>query len=152
VGRATTNGGRYDVIPVTGTVYLIAFLDLDGSGGFSHGEPFAIYNGRCSTPGDPVDTGPGQTDVNFTFGDENLQPCPTPTPTSCVGDCGGDGTVTVDELLTMVNIALGNMDVSSCSAGDDNDDGQITVDEILNAVNNALQGGLPPGALTQTLA
>jgi outer membrane protein assembly factor BamB len=59
---------------------------------------------------------------------------------ACVGDCGGDAQVTVDEILTMVNIALGNMGVSSCSAGDDNDDGQITVDEILKAVNNALNG------------
>jgi hypothetical protein len=138
VGRAATNPGRYDVVAVTGTVYLIAFLDLNDSGGYSRGEPFAIYNGRCSTPGDPVDAGPGQTDVNFTFGDENLQACPTPTPISCVGDCGGDGTVTVDEILTMVNIALGNTGVSSCSAGDANHDGQITVDEILTAVNNAL--------------
>jgi hypothetical protein len=40
----------------------------------------------------------------------------------------------------MVNIALGNADVSTCAAGDANADGQITVDEILTAVNNALQG------------
>ena len=59
---------------------------------------------------------------------------------ACVGDCGGDNQVTVDEILTMVNIALGNTGVSACSAGDDNDDGQITVDEILTAVNNALNG------------
>ena len=140
VGRATTNGGRYDVIPVTGTVYLIAFLDLDGSGDFEHGDPFAIYNGRCSTPGDPVQAGPDQTDINFTFGDENPQACPTPTPISCVGDCDGKGTVTVDELLTMVNIALGNVGVAACEAGDRSRDGQITIDEILTAVNNALNG------------
>ena len=40
----------------------------------------------------------------------------------------------------MVNIALGNLDVSHCQAGDANGDGQITVDEILTAVNNALNG------------
>jgi hypothetical protein len=140
VGRATTNSGRYDVIPVTGTVYLIAFLDLDDSGGYSHGEPFAIYNGRCSTPGDPVDAGPGQTDVNFTFGDENLQACPTPTPISCVGDCDGSGDVTVNELITMVNIALGNTALSACPVGDADGSGEITVNEIIAAVNNALTG------------
>ncbi len=59
-------------------------------------------------------------------------------PVPCAGDCGGDEHVTVDELLTMVNIALGNADVSGCEAGDLNQDGQITVDEILTAVNNAL--------------
>ncbi len=40
----------------------------------------------------------------------------------------------------MVNIALGNADVSECEAGDLNDDGQIAVDEILTAVNNVLNG------------
>lgn len=48
--------------------------------------------------------------------------------------------MTVDELLTMVSIALGNAEVSVCFAGDASDDGQITVDEILTAVNNALNG------------
>ncbi len=59
---------------------------------------------------------------------------------ACAGDCNGDGQVTVDEILAMVNIALGNADVMGCSAGDANGDGQITVDEILTAVNNALNG------------
>ncbi|MGD0947355.1 MAG: hypothetical protein ABSA52_07980 [Candidatus Binatia bacterium] len=63
----------------------------------------------------------------------------TPTP-SCAGDCNGDGQVTVDEILTMVNIALGNANISTCLAGDANHDGQITIDEILTAVNNALNG------------
>lgn len=59
---------------------------------------------------------------------------------ACVGDCSSSGEVTVDELLTMVNIALGNAEVASCEAGDANLDGQITIDEILAAVNNALTG------------
>jgi hypothetical protein len=58
----------------------------------------------------------------------------------CVGDCNGDHQVTVDEILTMVNIALGNASVTMCEAGDANHDNQITVDEILTAVNNALNG------------
>jgi len=88
-------------------------------------------------------------------------PMPTPTaiviPSPCVGDCSGDYTVTVDEILTMVNIALGNANVSDCDVGDVNQDGQITVDEILTAVNYALTecpgprvcggiGGLPCGS------
>lgn len=63
----------------------------------------------------------------------------TGTP-SCVGDCDGMGDVTVDELLKMVNIALGLTPVSDCAAGDSSMDGQITVDEILSAVQNALNG------------
>ena len=52
----------------------------------------------------------------------------------------GDGQVTIDEILTMVNIALGNADISACTAGDTNGDDQITVDELIAAVNNALNG------------
>jgi hypothetical protein len=59
---------------------------------------------------------------------------------ACVGDCGGDRSVTVDEIISMVSIALGNAAVEECDAGDANIDGQITVDEILAAVNNALNG------------
>ena len=61
-------------------------------------------------------------------------------PTTCVGDCGGNKSVTVDEVLTMVNIALGTADVATCAAGDPNNDRQVTVDEILTAVNNGLNG------------
>ncbi len=76
----------------------------------------------------------------------NFEPPPSPTPTAtptpapCVGDCADDAAVTVDELLMMVNIAVGNMAMSECENGDGNDDGLITVDEILMAVNNALNG------------
>jgi hypothetical protein len=70
-------------------------------------------------------------------------PSPTPIPT-CVGNCNGSGQVTVDKILTMVNIALGSAVLSSCPGGDANHDGQITVDEILMAVHNALKGCNPP--------
>ena len=41
---------------------------------------------------------------------------------ACVGDCDGGEQVTVDEILTMVNIALGNAPLSSCTAGNANGD------------------------------
>jgi hypothetical protein len=46
----------------------------------------------------------------------------------------------VDDIITMVDIALGNAAISACKAGDANHDGTITIDEILTAVNNALNG------------
>ena len=58
----------------------------------------------------------------------------------CVGDCNDDGSVTVDEILSMVNMALGDSPIAACQAGDANGDGHNTVDEILTAVNNALNG------------
>jgi hypothetical protein len=67
-------------------------------------------------------------------------PTPTVGPSSCVGDCSGNNEVTVDELILMVNVALGNTQVSACTPGDVNQDGEITVNEIVAAVNAALNG------------
>lgn len=66
----------------------------------------------------------------------------------CVGDCDGSGAVTVDEILVMVNIALGTADSAQCPAADPNGDG-VTVDEILVAVNAALSSC--PAAPTPTV-
>lgn len=62
---------------------------------------------------------------------------------SCAGDCNHDGAVTVDELLTAVNIAL-NGDPAACPSCDANGDGIVTVDELVTAVGFAL-GGCPTG-------
>jgi hypothetical protein len=67
-------------------------------------------------------------------------PTPTQTTETCGGDCGGDGEVTINELLLMVNVALEQAQAAVCSAGDRNQNGEITIDEILVAVNNALNG------------
>jgi len=61
----------------------------------------------------------------------------------CFGDCGGDGEVTITDLLTLVNIALENTAVTACPRGDIDGDGKITVDEILAAVNAALNTCVP---------
>jgi len=87
---------------------------------------------------------------------ECAPPTPTPSVTAtatptvgtpfCVGDCNGDGQVTIDDLIRMVNIALGLAPIcpndvnDGCLAGDANCDCEITVDEIIRAVNNSLQG------------
>jgi hypothetical protein len=63
---------------------------------------------------------------------------PTRTPVACVGDCNQSEEVTINEVVTMVDIALGTSPVSDCPAGDSNGDDKITVNEIVTAVNNAL--------------
>ncbi len=60
--------------------------------------------------------------------------------TPCAGDCAGNSQVTVDDILTMVTIALGKADFSACMAGDADNDWKITVAEILAAVNSTLKG------------
>jgi hypothetical protein len=59
---------------------------------------------------------------------------------ACTGDCERSDSVTVTQLITMVNVALGNGVVANCPPGDANGDGAITIDEIIQAVSNALTG------------
>ncbi len=67
----------------------------------------------------------------------------TPLPTrtlSCVGDCDQSAQVTIEELIRLVRIALGEERVTACPAGDRNSDGSVTVDEVIAAVRVALDG------------
>ena len=67
-------------------------------------------------------------------------PTTTPTPQipACPGDCNGDGTVTVTELVSCVVAALGDGPV--CPAVDTNRDGSVDIGELVAAVNAALEG------------
>jgi hypothetical protein len=70
---------------------------------------------------------------------ETPTPIP-PTPAVCVGDCDDSGTVTVDELIRGVNIALGLVPLDNCGSFDANGNGGVTVNELVQAVNAALEG------------
>ncbi|MBX3028479.1 hypothetical protein KF840_26595 [bacterium] len=61
-----------------------------------------------------------------------------PAGAQCAGDCNGDGTVAINELITGVNIALGSSPVSACPSFDGNGDGTVAINELIAAVNNAL--------------
>jgi len=69
---------------------------------------------------------------------------PTQTPTHtqipCVGDCDGSADVGINELIRAVNVALGQLPISSCGAADRNRSGSVSVDELVAAVGNALNG------------
>ena len=54
--------------------------------------------------------------------------------------CDGTGAVTIDELIAILNIALGNMPLASGAAGDIHQSGEITIDEVVGAVGPALNG------------
>lgn len=64
--------------------------------------------------------------------------------TPCVGlvaDCDDDGRVTIGELVTSVNILLGNADLARCRAADRRgSDGRVSVNELVLAVIDALEG------------
>ena len=58
----------------------------------------------------------------------------------CVGDCDGNGMVSIAELLTGVNIAFDPGQLARCPAFDLNVDGGVAINELLGAVNGAVQG------------
>jgi CSLREA domain-containing protein len=64
---------------------------------------------------------------------------PSVSPKSCVGDCDGNGMVAVNELITLVNIDLGNADVSACPNGIP-PGATVDIALIIRAVDNALIG------------
>jgi hypothetical protein len=71
-----------------------------------------------------------------------LTPTPTSTPTTlstCVGDCDGTGAVAVNNIITLVNIALGNAQPPECARGIPTG-AQVDIGVILHAVKNALYG------------
>jgi len=58
----------------------------------------------------------------------------------CTGDCGGDGAVTVDEILRGVDVALGGTLSSACTAFDADSSTSVDVAELLTGVTHALAG------------
>jgi len=59
---------------------------------------------------------------------------------ACPGDCNFDATVTVDELITGINIALGTATYAHCVGMDTSGDGEVSVDELVVVINRALAG------------
>jgi len=104
-------------------------------------------NYSCTATGDPecsdlIECVGSTCSGTFQISINGASPTPSPTPSepTCSGDCNGDHEVTVNELITMVNITLGNTDLSVCTAGDADSNGEITITEIITAVNKALGG------------
>jgi hypothetical protein len=62
---------------------------------------------------------------------------PTPTVSLCTGDCDGDESVVVNEIITLVNVALGNAQPPACPHGIP-DGATVNVALIIQAVNHAL--------------
>ncbi|HSQ00703.1 MAG TPA: ethylbenzene dehydrogenase-related protein [Candidatus Dormibacteraeota bacterium] len=69
-----------------------------------------------------------------------LWSAPCMAQSACVGDCDGNGTVAINELITGVNIALGSATVDTCADFDTNDSGTVTIEELIAGVSNALDG------------
>jgi hypothetical protein len=144
---AAGGGAGGSILIITSRLAGVGSLQADGGDGGP---------GGCSGVGDDgggggggriavhfnVDDGFAGVTTSTVNGGERGQPSEPGTLLfiSCAGDCNGDGEVTVNELVQMVNVALSNTGTRACIAGDKNHDEAITVDEILTAVSSALQG------------
>ncbi len=79
------------------------------------------------------------TDFEFITNKKHSDPFVVST---CPGDCDFDGSLTVDELVTGINIALGSATLAHCLGFDSSGEGQVSVDEIIINIGLAL-GGCP---------
>jgi hypothetical protein len=112
---------------------------------FSHthkrGKRFRVFEGDFSCAGgpkpgaacDPLGPDPGLPVADPCAG----SPCQSRNPPA-PGDCDGDGTISVDELIVGVGIALGEKDLSACPGFDANRNGMVNVNEIIGAVDGLL--------------
>lgn len=67
-----------------------------------------------------------------------------PAHALCVGDCNGNRSVGINEIILLVNVALGSAEASACGAGLDPcqqpDIGCITIGKLIGVVRNSLDG------------
>jgi len=100
----------------------------------------------ATSPSTPIATATARPTGTATAIDATHTPMASPTPSTtatprdCPGDCDDDGSVTVDEVITGVNIALDTIGLGQCPIFDTDDSGTVTIDELIVAINNALNG------------
>lgn len=130
------DGGQHLTVPVAfkGGDPADAATTASGSGGFPSRLHLAVISG--AREGNSGGVYYGQIEGCY------ASPTPTVTPRRpCAGDCDGDRSVTVNELVRAVAMALGRpVAASFCPDLDRNVDSIVSVDEIIVAVNNALRG------------
>src|SRR5262245_50042513 len=61
-------------------------------------------------------------------------------PPRCVGDCDGNGSITVEELVRGVGMVLDRVPVSECPSFDDDMDGTVSVAELVRSVSRLIEG------------
>ncbi|MEO8601482.1 MAG: YncE family protein [bacterium] len=59
---------------------------------------------------------------------------------TCIGDCDGNGSIEINELIAGVNISLGTTPLASCPAFDGDTTGVVEIYELVSAVASALDG------------
>jgi CSLREA domain-containing protein len=94
-----------------------------------------------ATPSSAASASPTQTGTASvaTTATATASRTPTEPEVSCAGDCDDDHVVSISELITGVNIALGSLAVSACPAFE-NGAGAVDIAQLIKGVGNALNG------------
>lgn len=102
-------------------------IAVDGDLDFgSPGEPGDICPANCVI--NDTCTVSGGVDVNVKF----AQHC------ACAGDCDGDGTVSLNEVITGIGIGLGTKSLDECPSFDANSDDTVGVTDLIGGVDHSI--------------
>jgi hypothetical protein len=106
------------------------------------GKRFRTFLGRWACQGganDGAACSPFGPDTSFETPDICAgAPCGSPIPPA-LGDCNGDGKLTVTDLVTGVALALRTRPFSACRAADGDGDREVSVAELVQMVRTALE-------------
>jgi hypothetical protein len=124
------------------TLQVIEYMSRHGRPCFYHHCANISIQADPATPTatpTPIDGPPTPTATHTSMAVATSTATPPP-PARCVGDCDDSGTVTINEIVTLVGIALERSPIGLCAAGNADGNQTITINEILTAVNRALSG------------
>lgn len=74
-----------------------------------------------------------------------LQLAPSSAAHAQCADCDADGAVRINDLVTGINIALGQLGIAACRPIDTDSDEQVSIAELVFAIGSALNGCQPTG-------
>jgi hypothetical protein len=133
-------GGSDVTLYATGTTgtdgTLYSFTDSTGINGTVSGTATTLV----TAPSNQAFRGVALAPVGAVTPTPTATATPNLTPIPCMGDCNHDGTITVDELLTGVNIALSTVPLDQCPEFDCDHTQSVTIDCLILAVNEMLDG------------
>jgi hypothetical protein len=142
---ATCNKGTVPLLPdQTNHITVCQFNGSCSAGGCVttdfDGAPLIVQVGTPSGTSTPTPSASATPTITATP-TTSVSPTITPTPTAapCTGDCDGDGVVRIDEIVTVVNVAVGSVPPSACPHGLPTG-ATVDVSLIIEAVDHALNG------------
>jgi hypothetical protein len=133
-----TAPGQTNCIPPNAHIYELS------SHTHRFGKRFRTFEGAWRCQGGPRN-GNACSPLGTDFDSPEL--CPqgqcVSTKVGRAGDCDGNGRVSIDEVVTGLNILFNPALMDGCPESDVDEGGTVTVDEVLMAIDAALTGEIP---------